>query len=64
MKGMQYTSGMRYTPEETILCTYAALYDVHDFGGYAAIATLTGRSAYLFDAKSVFSKSLCRVLSG
>lgn len=33
-----------YTSNEIILCAYAALYDVHEFGGAEAIYDLTGRS--------------------
>lgn len=33
-----------YTSNEIILCAYAALYDVHEFGGAEAIHNLTGRS--------------------
>ncbi len=33
-----------YTSNEIILCAFAALYDVHEFGGAEAIHGLTGRS--------------------
>ena len=37
-------TGKLYTKEEVILCTYAAMYDVDDFGGINQIHLLHNRS--------------------
>jgi len=34
-----------YSYEETLLCTYAAMYDAQDFGGYQCISEIKGRSS-------------------
>lgn len=37
-------SGMRFSEDEIVLCTYVVLYDGYEFGGTLAIHDLTGRS--------------------
>ena len=42
---MTYMAKRNYfTQDEIVLCTYAALYDVNDFGGQSMIYSLTHRS--------------------
>lgn len=36
--------GMRYIEDEIVLCTYAAMYDVSDFGGLQKIEAFSHRS--------------------
>ena len=36
--------GNYFTPDEIVLCTYAAMYDARDFGGVSKIQGLTNRS--------------------
>lgn len=40
-----------YTENEVVLCTYAARYDVSDFGGARAIDSLTGRGLSSINSK-------------
>ena len=69
--------GSRYTKEEVILCTYAAMYDENDFGGISAIHSLENRSersikmkimniAAMLDEKKImrFNKHRIKPLTG
>lgn len=67
--------GLRNTPQELTLCTYAALYDAEDFGGTEAIYSLGFRSldsikmkiqniASMFDEEGYARESSIKGLSG